>query len=189
MSEGIVTFLLVMDSSVVTMPCCVVPPVVVKDIKELFAKMIDVTRDSTSLPEELKADQQAMMHFVWLESFQAFLTEVDLLFEQLEEGQGPESVIADVFMNVLRQSCMYGAWEFGAYMLNKASECGVKILSHAGKDQSITANSLRASIRRHDDDDCGHALPPSDTEDGGWSGDHDSDGILKEEGPSHFRWI
>jgi len=141
--EGTVTFLLISESGgvVCNVPSCVVPPAIVEDIHALFDKMIAFARESTEM------DEQALFQLVWKESFTSFLTDVDFLFEWLSDGQGPHSVAMDVFVNMLRQCCRYGAWEFGAYMVNKASECGVEIVSN-DQHQTLpfTAESLRATI-------------------------------------------
>ena len=144
--EGTVTFLMISESGsvVCNVPSCVVPPNVVEDVHALFDQMIAITRQSTSLKE---MDEQALVQLVWEESFTSFLTDVDFLFEWLTDGQGPLSAIIDVFVNMLRQCCRYGAWEFGAYMVNKASECGVRIVSNnENQIMPFTAESLKAAI-------------------------------------------
>lgn len=148
--EGTVTFLLISEGGGVVygVPSVVVPPCVVKDVCALFNEMIAVTRNSTSLPREM--DEQALVQLVWEESFTSFLTDVDFLFEWLSDGQGSISLIMDVFVNMLRQCCLHGAWEFGAYMVNKASECGVRIVSNVqNQNTPFTAESLKASVKNN----------------------------------------
>ena len=160
------TFLVISESGGVVygVPSVVVPELVVKDVRGLFSEMIAVTRDSNSLPKEM--DEQALVQLVWEESFTSFLTDVDFLFEWLSDGQGSTSLIMDVFVNMLRQCCCHGAWEFGAYMVNKASECGVKIVSNV-QEQNVpfTAETLKASVKNnHADLDNAHTLDFTDGE-------------------------
>lgn len=144
--EGIVTFIMTVDNAFAySVPCCVVPPKVKEDIETLFTTMVSVTR--SSMTSEVTKDEPALIRMVWNESFTAFLADIDLLFEWLRDRKGPATLVLKVLVNMLRQCCKYDAWEFGAYVLNKASECGLSIISMSTKrNMPLTAESLKAEV-------------------------------------------
>jgi len=123
---------------------CVLPAVASEDVKNFFHKMISIARLNG-------IDEQAAVLLVWKESFSCFLSEVDILFDWLSHQRGPVKLIVEVFVNMLHQCCFYEAWEFAAYMLNKAAACGVTILSEQDQSSPFTAQSLRAEVTRSEE--------------------------------------
>eukprot|EP00210_Caulerpa_lentillifera_P005779 g5526.t1 len=149
--EGLVSFLLIakrheIPTILQTVPCCVVPPLIVQDIERMFLIMCSEAAKLTDLPDYV-TDEQTRMVWVWKEHFLQFLEDIEVLFEWTEKTENYESTLMVILTNMLQQCCMYEAWDFTAYVINKAIERGVQIKPNPfSETNKITAESLKAVV-------------------------------------------
>eukprot|EP00210_Caulerpa_lentillifera_P008173 g7806.t1 len=165
LDEGIATFVLmeIQDKEITTIlktvTCCVLPEMkAVEDIRKILDTMIAIykeeqkeekddqanwSRHQGEIQGTLNSDQHQRL-WVWTEYFCQLLSDIELLFEWMESNREQVHLVLDVFVNVLEHCCLYEAWNFGAYLLRKAQDCGLEILTNqAPKSGYITAEELK----------------------------------------------
>eukprot|EP00210_Caulerpa_lentillifera_P005860 g5604.t1 len=138
LEEGIASFILLgeQEDEVVmilhTVSCCVFPSLVTQDINKMLNVMITNSKEDDYHVSyvDLPAADQARHLWIWTDHFCKFLGDVELLFEWMESSQDKAGVVMEVFVNVLQHCCFYEAWHFGAFLLKKAQDCGLQILSN-----------------------------------------------------------
>eukprot|EP00210_Caulerpa_lentillifera_P008199 g7829.t1 len=149
--EGVINFLLIREnvrSQMMTcsVPCCIVPPIIVQDINKLLLTMCSVATDLPQFPEHVTTDQTRFA-WVWKKHFCELLHDVDVLFQWLDDSTEKQpSFMGELMLDMLRQCCMHEAWDFAAYVLSKAVRQGIRIDPDPfhGCDK-ITGESLKAA--------------------------------------------